>query len=57
MPPELLVRRLDPDDDLPLPSYETEGAAGMDVRAALDEALVLEPGQRSAVGSGSTEGG
>ncbi len=35
-----------------LPGYMTPGAAGMDVRAALDEPLVLEPGDRVAVPSG-----
>ena len=50
--PELLIRRLDPADDLALPSYETEGAAGLDVRAALSEPLTLEPGDRSAVPTG-----
>lgn len=39
--------------DLPLPSYETEDAAGMDMRAALeDEALILEPGDRTLVPTG-----
>lgn len=37
---------------LPLPQYETESAAGMDLRAAVDEPLVLEPGQRDAVPTG-----
>lgn len=30
--------------DLPLPSYATEGSAGMDVYAAVNEPLVLAPG-------------
>ncbi len=32
-----------------LPRYMTPGSVGMDVRAALDEPLVLEPGARAAV--------
>ncbi|MEO9213732.1 MAG: dUTP diphosphatase [Caulobacteraceae bacterium] len=45
------VRRLPHGVDLPLPSYETAGAAGMDLRAALPEAepLILTPGARAAV--------
>lgn len=39
-------------EDLPLPSYETEHAAGMDLRAAVPDALVLEPGQRELVPTG-----
>jgi dUTP pyrophosphatase len=34
-------------EDLPLPAYETEYAAGMDLRAAVAEALSLAPGQRA----------
>lgn len=40
--------------DLPLPTYETAGAAGMDLRAALDADLVLQPGERAAVPTGLT---
>ena len=37
----------------PLPSYETPGAAGMDVRAFLpDGPIVIEPGQRALVPTG-----
>ena len=39
-------------DDLPLPSYGTEGAAGMDLRAAISEDLVLSPGERHLVPTG-----
>ncbi|HEY6978519.1 MAG TPA: dUTP diphosphatase [Chitinophagaceae bacterium] len=36
----------------PLPSYATIGSSGMDIRAQLDEPLVLEPLQRAAVPTG-----
>lgn len=36
----------------PLPSYETEQSAGMDLRAKLDEPLILAPLQRSLVPTG-----
>lgn len=39
-------------EDIPLPSYETEHAAGMDIRAAVTEALLLEPAQRALVATG-----
>lgn len=39
-------------EDIPLPSYATPGAAGMDVRAAIDEAIILKPGERAAVPTG-----
>ncbi len=35
--------------DLPLPSYATAGAAGMDLYAALPEDLTLAPGARAVV--------
>jgi dUTP pyrophosphatase len=40
--------------DLPLPKYETDGAAGMDVRAALPdvEPVTLAPGERAMVPTG-----
>jgi dUTP pyrophosphatase len=40
--------------DLPEPAYETAGAAGMDLRAAIpeNEPLVLAPGSRALVATG-----
>lgn len=35
-----------------LPAYETEGSAGMDLRACLDRPVVLRPGQRSLIPTG-----
>ena len=46
------VRRLAGSDDLPLPAYETDGAAGMDLRAAVDRPLTLAPGERAAIPTG-----
>jgi dUTP pyrophosphatase len=54
MTPTIPIRRLAHAEGLPLPSYETGGAAGMDLRAAVpDEApLVLKPGARDMVPTG-----
>ena len=38
--------------DIPLPKYETEGSAGMDVRAALNEPFTLEAGKVGLVPTG-----
>ena len=46
------VARLAHAEGLPLPSYESAGAAGMDLRAAVAEPVVLEPGARMAVPTG-----
>ncbi len=39
-------------DEWPLPAYATEASAGLDLRAALDAPLVLEPGDAALVPSG-----
>lgn len=39
-------------EDLGLPSYATEGAAGMDLKAALLSPLTLKPGERGIVPTG-----
>jgi|TARA_R110002049_G_scaffold10784_7_gene52342 dUTP pyrophosphatase len=49
-PVDISVKRLAHAGDLPLPSYETSGSAGMDVRAA--ENMVIAPGHRGLVGTG-----
>jgi dUTP pyrophosphatase len=49
---KLPVRRLPHGADLPLPRYETPGAAGMDLMAALAADLVLQPGARAIVPTG-----
>jgi dUTP pyrophosphatase len=36
----------------PLPSFETAMSAGMDLRADLGEAIVLQPGERKLIGTG-----
>lgn len=39
-------------DKIELPSYATGGSAAMDLRAAIDEPLMLHPGERSLVKTG-----
>ncbi len=50
----LKVKRLAHGQDLELPSYQSAGAAGMDLRAAVsaDKPLMLAPGQRALVPTG-----
>jgi dUTP pyrophosphatase len=50
--PELLIKTLPHFGELPLPAYESELAAGMDIRAALADEVVLEPGARMLVPTG-----
>jgi dUTP pyrophosphatase len=48
----LRVKRLDGNKDMALPSYETDGASGLDLRAAVDGELTLHPGEISLVPTG-----
>ena len=50
----LPIMQLDHGKDLPLPKYETDGAAGMDICAALSAPLTIKPMQREAVPTGLT---
>ena len=46
------IKRLAHGGDLPLPSYATKDAAGMDLAAAVATDLVLKPGKRAIVPTG-----
>ncbi|MCC9660716.1 MAG: dUTP diphosphatase [Pseudoalteromonas sp.] len=39
-------------NEIPLPSYATDGSAGVDLRACIDEPLTLEPGQTELIPTG-----
>src|SRR5262245_4322980 len=51
-PIPIRIRRLPHGEGLPLPGYASAAAAGMDVRAALDEPLELAPGTIARVPTG-----
>ena len=53
-PPVVGIVRLPHSAGIDLPAYETEGAAGMDLRAAVadDRPVVLPPGKRTLVPTG-----
>ncbi len=46
------VTRLPHGAGLPLPDYATEGSAGMDLLAAVDEPVTLQPGERRLIPTG-----
>lgn len=48
----LRVKRLDGNEDMALPAYETDGASGLDLRAAVDGELTLHPGEIRLVPTG-----
>jgi dUTP pyrophosphatase len=49
---QIKIKRLASNSDLPLPGYETEGSSGMDIRAAIDAPVVLNPGEVKLVPAG-----
>jgi dUTP pyrophosphatase len=53
-PPIIKFQRLRPaaDADIPLPRYMTPQSAGMDIHAALDGSLALEPGRIALIPTG-----
>ena len=48
------LKILDPriGDEIPLPHYATDGSAGLDMRACIEEALTVSPGETLLVPSG-----
>jgi len=48
------IKALDPrlGTDIPLPEYATSGSAGMDLRACLDETIVVAPGETKLIPTG-----
>ncbi len=56
MSAELRIRRLPHGADLPLPAYQTEQAAGLDLVAAMpaDAPIKIAPGERAAIPTGIT---
>jgi dUTP pyrophosphatase len=49
---EIYFKKLEHASDLPLPSYESDEAAGMDLRAATEKPIKLQPGERRLVPTG-----
>jgi dUTP pyrophosphatase len=49
---QIAVRRLPHNTDLPLPAYATAGAAGMDLLAAVEAPVTIDPGRRALIPTG-----
>jgi dUTP pyrophosphatase len=52
MPPLLRVQRLENGEGLPLPAAATTQAAGLDLAAAVEDAVLIPPGGRALVPTG-----
>lgn len=46
------VKKLSHYGDMELPKYETPGSAGMDLRAAIDHPVTIDPGERKMIPTG-----
>ena len=46
------VKRLGNNADLPLPSYQSDGSSGLDLRAAVNKDLTLQPGDIKLIPTG-----
>ncbi len=49
---QVLIKKLEHANDLPLPNYESVAAAGMDLRAAVASPIVIKPGERVLIPTG-----
>lgn len=51
---EIQIKLLSPliGSDIPIPEYSTAGSAGLDLRACIDEVLILHPGDTSLIPTG-----
>jgi dUTP pyrophosphatase len=51
---KIQLQILDPriGEDIPLPTYATDGSAGMDMRACVDEPLTIHPGETHLIPTG-----
>ncbi len=49
---KIFFKKLEHAKDLPFPAFETKASAGMDLRAALNEPVTLEPGERALIPTG-----
>ena len=52
--PKIQLKVLDPrlGQEIPLPSYATDGSAGIDLRACLESDLTLQPGETALIPTG-----
>ena len=52
--PDVQLRTLDPrlGREIPLPEYATDGSAGLDLRACIDEPITVKPGETRLVATG-----
>ena len=49
---ELKIKVLPGNEDIPMPEYATDGSAGLDLRAAVSEPIILNPKDRTLVSTG-----
>ena len=52
--PKIQLKILDPrlGNEIPMPSYATDGSAGIDLRACLESEIILQPGETTLIPTG-----
>ena len=51
-PVKILIKQKQGYEDIPLPRYASDGASGMDIRAAVDQDINIEPGDITLIPTG-----
>lgn len=49
---ELLIKKLSSANDIPMPCYMSKGASGMDIYAAVEKDILIEPGKSALIPTG-----
>lgn len=49
---QLKIKRLKDNHDVPLPEYQTDGSSGMDIRAAVENIEIINPGEVKLIPTG-----
>ena len=49
---KIYIQKTENNKNLPLPTYMTSGSAGVDLYAAIDDELILKPGERMLIPTG-----
>ncbi|MEW5805794.1 MAG: dUTP diphosphatase [Acidobacteriota bacterium] len=49
---KVLVKRCQGNDDLPIPSFATDGSSGFDLAACIEDEVMIKPGERVVIPTG-----
>jgi len=52
LPVKIMIKQKEGNEDIPLPQYSSEGAVGMDIRAAIENEVRIHPGEITLIPTG-----